>query len=639
MKYIKIKAVFAVAFSLLLSSCSKFDEINQNPYLVTEEQVQVEYFINGSIINSQMDPHIAERIFVLYWKTAGQQQFGGGISVGTHNDGWSSDYYGNGYMGGWLNSINTAVQVAEAKIASGNIKEYTNNLLQIARIWRVYLMSELADTFGPIPIKAFEGENPEFADLKTVYYYFFEELKDASSKLDLALVIKPDAKFDQAYGFDYSKWQRYANSLRLRLAMRLSEVDAAKAKSEFEAAAALPLITQATHAFKIAERGGWDALTGVMTRTWNHFQLPATLNNLYIGLGGIPSADQLDADKLPFIKPANYAGLKFENHFTTRTNDPHAGFWFDGLPNSIDPRAYEAYIIPGDVTNPQFNTYGGDAASTTSRNLIGDNDAVVKTVDAKFHWNGIINGDWGVKGSRNQLRSYIGTTPRHPQKFRDGSSNRIFFAEWETYFLLAEGAVRNWAVPMGGKEAYEAGIDASFAYYDNTFGSSISSFATAYKSSQNYNYAGTSASWDHTTEPPASVTKNFVDGYTNAPGTVSILYPVNNLYENGAVKNDRLTKIITQKFIAQNPWLPLETWNDQRRLGLPFFVNPAIENSLVNMPDLTSSNYMTSSIKFFPQRVRYPSNIQGSNKAGYDQAVGFLGGADAVLTPLWWAKH
>lgn len=637
-KHIKRYSLSALIVALLLTSCSKFEEINEDPYLVTEDQVQVEYFINGSIVNTQMDPHIAERIFVLYWKTAGQQQFGGGIATGGYNDGWSSDYYGTSYMGGWLNAINSGVQVAEAKIASGNIKPYTNNLLQVARIWRVYLMSELADTFGPIPINAFQGTNPEFADLKTVYYYLLDELKDASAKLDPAIA-GPDSKFDLAYGYDFSKWQRYANSMRLRLAMRLSEVDAGKAKSEFEAAATLPLITEAAHTFKVAETGGWSALTGVMTRVWNHFQLSATMNNLFVGLGGVKSADLLSDEKHPYIKPANYAGMKFEDHFTMKTNDPHAGFWFDGLPNTIDPRAYEAYIIPGDVTNPQFNTYGGDAASNTIRDLVDDGGNVVKTLNGKFTWNGIINGDWGTKGAKNRVRSYIGTTPRHPKKFRDGTSSRIFFGAWETHFLLAEAAVRGWTVPVSGKEAYEAGIDASFAYYDNTFGSNISAFLADYKASEDYNRAGTSVSWDHVTEPPASVTKDYVNGYTGTPGTVSIIYPVNNLYENGTVRNDLLTKIITQKFIAQNPWLPLETWSDQRRLGLPFFVNPAVENPLVNMPDLNSSNCMTSSIKFFPQRVKYPSSIASSNEAGYNQAVQFLGGPDAVLTPLWWAKH
>ena len=300
MKYIKKYSLYAVVAVLLLTACKKFETVNEDPYLVTEDQVQVEYFINGAIVNAQMDPHIAERIFVLYWKTAGQQQFGGGIATGGYNDGWSSDYYGTGFMGGWLNSINSGIQVAEAKIASGNIKPYTNNLLQVARIWRVYLMSELADTFGPIPINAFQGTNPEFADLKTVYYFLLEELKDASSKIDPAIQ-GPDAKFDPAYGYDYSKWQRYANSMRLRLAMRLSEVDAGKAKTEFEAAASLPLITDAAHTFKVAETGGWSALTGVMTRTWNHFQLSATMNNLFVGLGGVKSDDLLSAGKHSYI--------------------------------------------------------------------------------------------------------------------------------------------------------------------------------------------------------------------------------------------------------------------------------------------------------------------------------------------------
>ncbi|MFN4316418.1 MAG: SusD/RagB family nutrient-binding outer membrane lipoprotein [Chitinophagaceae bacterium] len=620
--------------SAIFAGCSKFDEVNEDPYLVTEDQVQVEYFINNAIIGSQMDPHIAERIFVLYWKTAGRQQFGGGISSGGYNDGWSSDYYGGGYAGGWLNAISSGIQVAEAQIASGNVKAYTNNLLQVARIWRVYLMSELADTFGPIPINAFQGKNPEFVDLKTVYYHMLDELKDASSKLDIS-VTGPDAKFDQAYGFNYGKWQKFANSMRLRLSMRLSEVDPAKAKSEFEAAVTLPLITTMDETFQVAEKPGWDALTGVMTREWNYFQLPATYSNIVKGLGGVLTEDQVGAEMHPYIKANNDMGLRLTDHFTTMTNDPSAGYWLDGLPYSIDPRAYKTYIIPGDFTNGDFNSYPSwdQTAKTTQRNLLDASNNVVKTLDAKYTWNAPANGDWGQKGARNQIRSFNGAIPRHGQHFRNSSSKRIFFAPWETHFLIAEAAVRSWSVPMSGKAAYEAGIDLSFAYFG------VSSFAASYKTSTEYNYCGTSVSWDHTTEPGASRAVTYVDGYTNTPGNGTINYPTNTLYQNGTVRNDRLTKIITQKFIAQNPWLPLETWSDHRRLGLPFFENPAIENPLVNMPALTSSNYMTSNVKFFPQRVRYPSSLPASNPAGYQQAVGFLGGEDAVLTPLWWAKH
>ena len=132
---------------------------------------------------------------------------------------------------------------------------------------------------------------------------------------------------------------------------------------------------------------------------------------------------------------------------------------------------------------------------------------------------------------------------------------------------------------------------------------------------------------------------NYEDGITGTAGVVSINYPKNDLYKSGAVRNDQLTKIITQKYLAQLPWLPLETWNDRRRLGLPFFENPAVEDIMPDLPALNSSNYNTSSIKFFAQRMKYPSSLSNSNIDGYNQAVAALGGADAVLTPLWWAKH
>jgi hypothetical protein len=631
---IKKLVVPSLAVMFTATSCNDFEDLNTDPYLASQSQVQVEYLINNSIVSAQQDPHIAERVFVLYWKTAGHQQAGGGISTGTHNNDWSTDYFGSGYMGKWLNTAYAAVDLAEKQIADGIAKPYTENLLQVARIWRVYLLSELADSFGPIPLDGFQGKNPTYSDVKTVYYYMLEELKDASAKIDVSRTAGDIGKFDKAYAFDFSKWQKYANSMRMRLAMRLSEVDPAKAQSEFEAAAALPYITNFDEGFKVQETGGWDALTGVMTREWNAFPISATQNNLYLGLGGVKTADQVGADKQASIKPKNYFGLKLDRHFTTMTNDPSAGFWLDGLPYSIDPRAFKTYAIPGDLTNSDFNKYPSwdNTASTTERTLVDASGAVVKTIDAKFSWNGFANGDWGAKGATNNVREFNGALPRHVNHFRNGTSQRVFFGPWESYFLMAEAAVRGWKTPVSGKVAYESGIDASFNYFG------VTQFASAYKASTEYNRTGTSVSWDHEVEPPASYTITYIDGYNNAAGTTTKMYPKNDLYKNGTIKNDRLTKIITQKFIAQNPWLPLETWNDQRRLGLPFFENPAIENSLVNMQALTSANYMTSNVKFFPQRIKYPTSMQINNSAGYAQAVAALGGADEVLTPLWWAK-
>ncbi|HEV2352810.1 MAG TPA: SusD/RagB family nutrient-binding outer membrane lipoprotein [Puia sp.] len=264
----------------------------------------------------------------------------------------------------------------------------------------------------------------------------------------------------------------------------------------------------------------------------------------------------------------------------------------------------------------------------------------MKPFDAAFTWNPMPDGNWGAKGGVvNTLNSILnigvsnGKVPSLQEKFRTQTAKRVFFGPWETYFLLAEGSVRGWATPIDAQSAYDSGIAKSFQYWG------VSAYLPTYLASDDYNRVGTSVDWNNTTEPPASFMASYVDGVSGNPGTVSISYPTNSLYQGGAVRNDHLTKIITQKFIAQTPWLPLETWNDHRRLGLPFFENVVLEAPIQTLPALTSSNINTSSVQFFPQRMKYPSGLQNSNQSGYNAAVGELGGPDAVLTPLWWAQQ
>lgn len=626
-----------IAGGLMFTACQKdFLDVNVDPKAANAEQVQVEYFINSSITGAQQNPNDAERAFVLYWKNAARQhRSNGSLAWGDYDDGWSSDYYGS--LARWLRDATNAINIAKIKMENGSELAYTNNMMQVARIWRAYLMSEFADNFGPMPIDGFQGENPEFKDQKTVYQFMISELKDASSKIDVGITSPDAARFDKAYGFDYSKWIKYANSMRMRLAMRLSEVEPAYAKAEFEAAVAgNNVILTFGESFKVAERdGGWDDLSPVMSREWNSQPLSVTMRNLYIGLGGIASADQLPAEIQSHIKPANYLGIRYENHFPTVNNDPATGFWLDGLPNTIDPRAYKAFILPGWFDNPNFCTWPSwtTDALNTERSLIKlDSDEPLVTINGAYTFNAAALGDWGDKSPKNQVATYIGTIPRMSQKYRS-ASERIFFAPWETYFLMAEASVKGWATPIDAKTAYESGISESFKYFG------VESFLGEYLASEQYNNAGTSVSWDHVAEPPATVSMDYVNGYTQAAGTWTFTYPKNTLHKNGTVSNDLLTKIITQKYISQFPWLPLEAWNDQRRLGLPFFENPSIEKPIQTLPDLNLGNYMTSKVSFFPQRLKYPSSLENSNPEGYIQAVGFLNGSDAVLTPLWWAKH
>ncbi|WP_185142138.1 SusD/RagB family nutrient-binding outer membrane lipoprotein [Chryseobacterium pennipullorum] len=623
-----------LALATVLSSCNDFEDINKNPFAVDIDKAEPEYFLNNSILGAQQDPNIAERVFVLYWKTAARQHLTTGIAGGTYDDSWTVEYWKG--ISEWLNNANAAIEIANEKKAIGQGKPYYDNLIQVSRIWRAYLMSEFSDNFGPQPLQAFKGMNPGFNSEKEVYYFILHELKDAVAKMNVnqAVPDNPNA-YDMVYGFNWGKWVKYANSMRMRVAMRISEVDPVKAKAEFEeAAGSNMLISTSDDNFKVKEDKGWNPLSGVMSREWNSQILSATLNNMYIGLGGVKSTDQLPAAQHTAVKPSDYIGIRYDEQFSTMTNDPSAGYWLDGLPNKIDPRAYKTFYIPGDLTNPIYSLYPTytNQATTNYGDLTFANGSKV-TINTVNTWNTTTIGNWGVKGQRNGLRGVIGCMPALGKQYREGNNFRIFFASWETYFLMAEAALKGWAVPMGDEAAYNKGIQDSFTY------NGVSQFYGQYIMSTDYNRDGTSVSYSHTAEPGTSHSMNYKDPVSGNVMTVDIKYPVNTIYKNGSFKNDKLTKIITQKYIANMPWLPLESWSDHRRLGLPFFENPAIETPLVNLPNLTSGNYMTNSILNFPQRLRYPSTFRNTDQVGYDKAVQLLGGSDAVLTPLWWAKH
>ena len=653
MNHIIKKSALYAAVLLLFSGCKKITDINTNPTAASTDQVQVEYFIDNSIVHAQMNPGVSERSFILYWTAAGHQisdADGATFSWANYNDEWIGEYYDN--QSGALNTINSAIDVADHQIAAGTQKEYTNNLMQVARIWRAYLLSEMSDNFGPMPINGFQGTNPDFVDVKSVYYYILDELKDATSKLDLSIASVPGvvSQEDPAFGFDFAKWNAYGNSLRLRLAMRLSEVDAAKAQSEFEDAAKASLITDQSQIFEVQEGPDWNDLSGMYTRCW--YQLPeaVTFNNLAVNLGSITSQAQIpsvisdpteQSEAIANIKPADYAGEYYPVQLTTKTNNPFSAYWLNGLPNTIDPRAYQIFYMPGNSSDPSFPSGTCGAVTSVTTGSVKDvNGNVIKTIDGAYTWNPTPDGNWGTKGDWHNtlfqgedIGSSTGMSPSLKNQFRDHTAKRIFFGPWETYFLLAEAAERGWSTPVGAQDAYETGISKSFEHWG------LSQYVGAYLASTDYNRDGTSVSWNHTVEPGNTHQMSYVDGLTGTPGTVAIDYPVNNLYKNGAVRNDHLTKIITQKFIAQTPWLPLETWSDHRRLGLPFFENVVLEGPIQTLPSLSSANYMTSNQQFFPQRMKYPSGLQNSNSTGYKQAVDALGGPDDILTPLWWAQH
>ena len=119
-----------------------------------------------------------------------------------------------------------------------------NNKKAIVDIHIAYAYSVLVDTFGDVPYTEsndIEGHpQPKYDDAKTIY-------KDLIARLttDVNLLTATDSfgSADLVYGGSAAKWKKFANSLRLRLAVNLDDADHAYAASQITAAVTAGLIS------------------------------------------------------------------------------------------------------------------------------------------------------------------------------------------------------------------------------------------------------------------------------------------------------------------------------------------------------------------------------------------------------------
>ena len=118
----------------------------------------------------------------------------------------------------------------------------------MTRIYYAFLISMQTDTYGAIPLEYYvkgampTDEKVKYMDQKDVYDVIFKMLDQAITALHNT---PSTAQYslgenDKCFGGDKDKWLRFANTLRLRLALRVSNVDPQLAKEQGEKAMADP---------------------------------------------------------------------------------------------------------------------------------------------------------------------------------------------------------------------------------------------------------------------------------------------------------------------------------------------------------------------------------------------------------------
>jgi hypothetical protein len=114
-----------------------------------------------------------------------------------------------------------------------------------AAILRTWVFSYLTNTWGDIPyFQALQGDSagatlsPAYDKQQDIYADFFKQLDAASKALTGASNSLGAA--DPIYGGNVAKWQKFANSLRLRLGMQIVNKDLATGSAQIQAALAAP---------------------------------------------------------------------------------------------------------------------------------------------------------------------------------------------------------------------------------------------------------------------------------------------------------------------------------------------------------------------------------------------------------------
>jgi hypothetical protein len=395
------------AAALLLAGCDKdFEKVNTNPYSINS--------IDPALLfaGAQRTHHgswVAEHTIIQQYVTPYNTGANAGFSFNVDIDGNQNQKWGE-YTGSIKNLIQ-ALNILGSSTTRVNLKS-------MIRIWKAQVFMGLVDNYGDVPYseagKAVTDALffPKYDDDAAIYDDLYKELKEAiaalnpsgdyvSADLFYGANAQPSVKTTDAAA-QVAKWKKLGNSLLLRLGMRYTKINLAKAKSIAEEAFA----------------------GGVMT---------SNADNAYVKYDGTIYSIADNAGLRSFSR-FNYAAEPFVNQLKS-TNDPRGKFM---IAQFADPSN-----LPADP-NPDrtlANQYGVP---------IGVTDG--ELVAAPYR------GPRGAGGlAYSQFNIYILGSPAAPDFY-------VTYAE--TALLLAEAAYRGWSVGgVTAKAYYENAITADMQKY------------------------------------------------------------------------------------------------------------------------------------------------------------------------------
>lgn len=243
----QLKFLAGVCVMSLFSSCD-FEEINTNQFEMAEGEGAMDGFEVGGLITAM------QRTVIPIGTQADDTYVINDYQISYHlsADNWSG-FFGENNSSGWNSgSNNTTYFLIDSWVKATYTQSYTNALdpwkrlkmaaekndtpevFALAEILKISAWHKTLESFGPMPYShaADNSMDIPFDSEKDVYEAMF---KDLTAAIDI-LTEKAEngvnvmGAYDAVYAGDATKWVKYANSLMLRLAMRIRFADAELAK-------------------------------------------------------------------------------------------------------------------------------------------------------------------------------------------------------------------------------------------------------------------------------------------------------------------------------------------------------------------------------------------------------------------------
>ncbi len=373
-----------VAFALLISGCTDdFTELNTDPKNLTVDNLgQSEY---GGVVRAAMYspvflPNSARGPFQLT-----QSLFADVYAnyFATTAPNFDSDKFI--LVGGWLNGAfnyfygTAAPQIKYAEdYAAENDFALENAMM---KVWRVWSYHQVTDYWGPIPYSEFGNRENSVAydSQEDIYRDFFATLDEAIPVLQSNA---GETSFlgsnDLLYGGNVDQWIRFANTLKLRLAMRVKYAEPGLSQSEAEEAVAGGVLESNDDIAEVETNADYANRYNTITQ-WGEFRMSADMESILKGYQDPRVASYVApaANPDPTDDPAGvdfpYEGmrngqLKIDKQaikFNDIASDMAAPFKENGVagPNWVVMTAAESYFLRAEGALEGYNMGGGTAQS------------------------------------------------------------------------------------------------------------------------------------------------------------------------------------------------------------------------------------------------------------------------------------